>query len=172
MKKGLAFVAGLMLVCVSGCASDPRDELVNHTISLLNTTKTKVENIREEVEKAIAKFEKEPQKGLDLKESNRTCDELKLHVKELQETEARIRERVYSHALNEEQRKELLNKHRERIEDGILKLDAETKTLNQKVAALEKMAQDPASEAVFKEFRTKLSEAQAGFEGLARQAAK
>jgi pyruvate/2-oxoacid:ferredoxin oxidoreductase beta subunit len=163
MKKGLVLAAAWMLFFLSGCGSDQRETLANHALTMLDDTNTKIVAVRERIEDAMKKMDK----GLNLQDAMRACEELKRKGKELQNTYNAI------HALRdpvpEEERKQYVERLRERIQSGILKLNDETLLLNSKFRELQETAQDPTSKAAVEELEKKLKEAQGEYDSLARQ---
>lgn len=161
MKRMLVFCSGLLLSLVlTGCGSDPRDGLVAATVNDINTAASKIDNIKNKINEAVKNAE--GGKTPDFKEAAKEVDALKGIAKEMQ------RRKLEAEAIKDkgtdEERKEIAENYRKRVNDAIELVSMKKKELNETLAAVE-----ADHKSALKEVRDKLAEADGEFEAISRK---
>jgi ribosome recycling factor len=160
MKRVLVLMGALLIaVAVPGCGSDPREGLVDATAGDVETAATKVTNIRMKIEDAVKKTE--AGKTPDFKEALLEVDALKRIAKEMQEF--KIKADALKDKTTEEERKDLADKIKPRLNNAIERVAKAKKELNETMAAVEAQHKD-----ALKTVREKLAEADGEFEAISR----
>jgi hypothetical protein len=161
MKRLLYATGALLLgIMLSGCSSDPREGLVDATVGDIETAATKVQNIKSKIDAAIKNTE--AGKTPDFKEALQEADALKKIGKEMQEY--KIRADALRGKASEEERQELTERIKPRLNKAIDRAVKATRELNETLASVDAQYKD-----ALKPLRDKLSEANGEFEVIARQ---
>jgi hypothetical protein len=165
MKRTLVLL-GTLTFCglLSGCAGDPRDSAIDSVVQLMRAASGDVEGIKKEVNKAIEK-QKKDNRPLDLSEAIKSTKNLEQTGKNLQELKARRVDTIKP--ADEDEKAELASRKRTLINGAFADLVKAKMDLNE---ALQQAAaiNDDAREKV-DELRSKIREAEAPFESIARQ---
>jgi PBP1b-binding outer membrane lipoprotein LpoB len=161
MKRVLMLVGALLMaMTIMGCASDPREGLVDATAGDVETAATKVTNIKLKIEEAVKKTE--TGKTPDFKEAILEVEALKRIAKEMQDF--KIKADALKDKTTEEERKDLADKIKTRLNNAMERVAKAKKELNETMAAVEAQHKD-----ALKTVREKLIEADGEFEAISRQ---
>jgi len=164
--KRMLVLAGTVMFCglFSGCSGDPREDAITGVVNLMNAAVGDVNGVKKEVNKAVEKSKKE-NAPLDLGEAIKLTKGLEDTGKKLHEYKARRVDTIK--AADETEQKELADRKRGMIQNAFNELVKAKTDLNQ---ALQEAAGigDDAREKV-DELRSKIREAEAPFETIARQ---
>ena len=160
MKRVLPAL-GAMIMCgvMIGCGSDPREGLVDAAVVGVETGATKVMNIKNKIEDAVKKTE--TGKTPDFKEALLEVDALKKIAKEMQDL--KIKADALKDKTNEEERKDLADRIKPRLNSAIDRVVKAKKELNETMVAVEAQHKD-----ALKTVREKLAEADGEFEAISR----
>ena len=161
MKRALVFVGALsMAATLVGCGSDPREGLVAVALGDVENAATKVTNIKAKIEEAVKKTE--VGKTPDFKEALLEVDALKKVAKEMQKH--KMEADTLKDKTTEEERKDLTEKFRSRVNSAIDRAAKAKKELNDTMVAVETQHKEG-----LKIVREKLAEADGEFEAISRQ---
>ena len=154
---------GTSLFCVilTGCGGDPRGDTVGAVVGLMNGAAGDVKSITTAVDKAIDKHKKE-NVPLELTDAIAAAKLLAETGKKLQEIKTNQIDHIKP--ATEEEKVELADKYKGRINTAVGDLVKEKKELNNALQRAEAIDKDKVEE-----LRTKIREAEGPFEALARQ---
>ena len=161
--KRLLVLLGAVVFCgtVSGCTSDPQGDAVGAVIARMVDASNDIKNIAAEVDKAVAKHEKDNKVALDLTEASKMAEKLKKTGEEAQKIKVKQVEQI---KVSEDEKAELDRRFRTQINNAfqdLLKARTELNAALQKAEAIDQQKVE--------ELRTKIREAEGPFETLARQ---
>jgi hypothetical protein len=154
---------GTSLFCVilTGCGGDPRGDTVGAVVGLMNGAAGDVKSITTAVDKAIDKHKKE-NVPLELTDAIAAAKLLAETGKKLQEIKTNQIDHIKP--ATEEEKVELADKFKQRINTAVGDLVKEKTELNKSLQRAEAIDKDKVEE-----LRTKIREAEGPFEALARQ---
>lgn len=154
---------GTSLFCVilTGCGGDPRGDTVGAVVGLMNGAAGDVKSITTAVDNAIDKHKKE-NVPLELTDAIDKAKGLAETGKKLQEIKTNQIDHIKP--ATEEEKVELADKYKQRINTAVGDLVKEKTELNKALQRAEAIDKDKVEE-----LRTKIREAEGPFEALARQ---
>jgi fumarylacetoacetate (FAA) hydrolase family protein len=162
MKRILVLLStSLFCVILTGCSSDPRGDAIKGVVNLMNGAAGDVKSITTAVDSAVEKHKKE-NTPLDLSEAITAAKGLAARGKELQEI--KVSQIDHFKPATEDEKAELAEKYRVRINTAVVDLVKEKTELNKVLQKAEAIDKDKVEE-----LRTKIREAEGPFEALARQ---
>ncbi len=152
----------LMPLLLVGCATDPREALINSAIAQLNGAAQKIASIRDDVERSLAKAENNKLSAKELKESEASIEDLKKISQEMQKIKHRAD--AIGGTLTAEERTNLREQFQKSLNNAMANIEKERSELEKKLTEAE--AKDSES---IKGLRSKLTEVEGQFVMLARQ---
>ena len=157
MKK-LWILSGILALCLPGCGSDEREQLINKSIDQLNNAASNMATIKENIVKWEKGKENEKSKLLDIAEKSTV--ELQKSAKKLQEIKQQA-DKLEAPA--PEDRKAFVDKFRDRYASAIEKVEKERIALNEVIARADKNHKGSLAT-----LKSKLQQIQGDFENLVK----
>lgn len=158
----LLVLCGAVACCglLSGCTSDPKGDAVGNVVARMGDAVNDINNIKDEINKAVAKSEKDKQ-PLDLTEAGKMTEKLKETGKKAQEIKVKQIEQV---KVSASEQSELDNRFQTQIRNAFSDLQKAHTELEKALQKAETIDRDKVED-----LRTKIREARGPFETLARQ---
>jgi hypothetical protein len=161
LMKKLMLLVGVLALCLSGCGSDERDQLISSAKDEIDKAGSNLDTIRENVQK-WEKEKKETEKANLLKNAVNATAALSKNAQMFQAIKGRADRLEPS---TPEQRKELVDKYRDRFASAIDEVNKKRIALNKTIAEAEKLPE----RAALAELKISLQKAQGDFENLVKQ---
>lgn len=164
-----------MVIFLGGCGTDVKRDAINHVLTLMENTTSKVKKLRETVTAATEKMAAD--KELDLSEPDKLCDELKKFCKDqVQKYALQIQSMRF--IVSDAEREDFKRAYEDPMDKKVLAMNSETLELDKAIKKLEadsttlnftKDSKREDAKKAIEELKKKFSEAQGEFESLNRK---